>query len=135
MTFKKLYVFIFACTVYSLLHGLSSCNKQVLCFGAGCLIVVASPSWGAGAQKRGSQILELASLQVVAHVLRCPTPCGNFPNQVSDPCPLHWKVISTTGPPKKFNINFKFTKYYKLQTLLSGLVLKWSMGGSFSKYV
>ena len=29
-----------------------------------------------------------------AHGLSCPTACGTFPDQGSNPCPLHWQVES-----------------------------------------
>ena len=39
---------------------------------------------------------------VVAHGLSCSVACGIFPDQRSNPCPLHWPGgFSTTGPPKK----------------------------------
>ena len=31
---------------------------------------------------------------VVAHGLRCSTACGIFPDQGSNPCPLHWQADS-----------------------------------------
>ena len=31
---------------------------------------------------------------VVAHGLSCSTSCGIFPDQGSNPCPLHWQVDS-----------------------------------------
>ena len=33
----------------------------------------------------------LASV-VVAHRLSCPAACGIFPDQGSNPCPLHWQA-------------------------------------------
>ena len=38
---------------------------------------------------------------VVAHGLCCSAACGIFPDQGSNPCPLHWQADSTTVPPGK----------------------------------
>ena len=38
---------------------------------------------------------------VVAHRPSCSAACGIFPDQGSNPCPLHWH--STTAPPGKPN--------------------------------
>ena len=39
---------------------------------------------------------------VVAHGLSCSAACGIFPDQGSNPCPLHWQADSlTTAPPGK----------------------------------
>ena len=35
-----------------------------------------------------------ASVIVVAHRLSCPTACGIFPDQGSNPCLLRWQVAS-----------------------------------------
>ena len=32
--------------------------------------------------------------EVAAHRLSCSEACGIFPDQGSDPCPLHWQVDS-----------------------------------------
>ena len=38
---------------------------------------------------------------VVVHLLSCSTACGIFPDQGSNPCPLHWRVDSQPLPPGK----------------------------------
>ena len=40
--------------------------------------------WSAGSRHVGSV--------VVAHGLSCSVACGIFPDQGSNPCPLHWQV-------------------------------------------
>ena len=40
----------------------------------------------------GLQWLQHSSSVVVAHGLSCCTPCGIFPDQGSNLCPLHWQV-------------------------------------------
>ena len=65
-----------------------SCGEWGLLFVAvrELLIVVASccGAWALGAW---------ASV-VVARELSCPVACGIFPDQGSNPCPLHWQVDS-----------------------------------------
>ena len=38
---------------------------------------------------------------IVAHGPSCSAACGIFPDQDSNPCPLHWQADSTTAPPGK----------------------------------
>ena len=39
---------------------------------------------------------------IVAHGPSCSVACGIFPDQGSNPCPLHWQAdFSTTAPPGK----------------------------------
>ena len=49
---------------------------------------------------------------VVAHGPSCSTACGIFPDQGSNPCPLHWQADSQPlrhwGSPGYFNISFSF---------------------------
>ena len=42
--------------------------------------------WSTGSRRAGSV--------VVAHGPSCSTACGIFPDQGSNPCPLHWQVYS-----------------------------------------
>ena len=51
--------------------------------GAGCLIVAASVA-EPGLQSAGSV--------VVVDRLSCPVACEIFPDQGSNPCPLHWQA-------------------------------------------
>ena len=39
-------------------------------------------------------LLQSAGSVVVAHGLSCPVACGIFPDQGSNPCPLHWQADS-----------------------------------------
>ena len=52
--------------------------------------------WGTGSRRAGSA--------VVAHGPSCSAACGIFPDQGSNPCPLHWQVDSQPlrhqGSPK-----------------------------------
>ena len=96
------WVFVAACGVFS------SCSEQGLLFVAvhGLLIVVASLVAEHGLQAHGlkqlwhkSSVVVARGLQsagsvVVAHGLSCSMACGIFPDQGSNPCPLHWQTDS-----------------------------------------
>ena len=58
-----------------------------------------SSSWCTGLSLSQSLLLRStgsrrAGSVVVAHGLSCSTACGIFPDQVSNPCPLHWQADS-----------------------------------------
>ena len=53
---------------------------------AGLLLSRPLPLWSTGSRRAGSV--------VVAHGLRCSAACGIFPDQGSNPCPLHWQADS-----------------------------------------
>ena len=59
----------------------------------GLLIAVASLVEH-GLQARGLQQPWRTGSVVVAQGLSCPAACGIFPDQGSNPCPLHWQVDS-----------------------------------------
>ena len=64
---------------------------------------------GTGSRRAGSVI--------VAHGLSCSAACGIFPDQGSNPCPLHWQADSQPlhhqgSPPKLFyNLESSFFGY------------------------
>ena len=53
---------------------------------------------------------------VVAHGLSCSTACGIFPDQGSNPCPLHWQADSQPlchqGSPWNSVLSFKILGKY-----------------------
>ena len=57
--------------------------------------------WSTGSRGAGSV--------VVAHGPSCSTACGIFPDQGSNPCPLHWQADSQPlchqGSPEKYLLN------------------------------
>ena len=68
------------------------------CSGFSCCRVWALGAWASVVVAHrlsscGSQALE-HRLGIVAHGLSCSTACGIFPDQGSNPCPLHWQVDS-----------------------------------------
>ena len=73
----------------------SSCGERGLLFVVvrGLLIAVASLVEH-GLQARGLQQMWCAGSVVWAHGLSCSAACGIFPDQGSNPCPLHWQADS-----------------------------------------
>ena len=69
-------------------RAFSSCGKWGLLFIAvrGPLTIAASLVGSTGSRHAGSV--------VVAHGPSCSTACGIFPDQGSNPCPLHWQAYS-----------------------------------------
>ena len=94
-------------------RALSSCSEQgpLLVAVRGPLIAAASPvaehrlqargpqpSWHTGSAAVVRGLLSTGSV-VVAHGLSCYAACGIFPDQGSNPCPLHWQTDSQPLPP------------------------------------
>ena len=87
--------------VFAAARGLfSSCCEQGLLFFKvrGLLLAVASLVAEHELQGHGRVVvargLQSAGSVVVAHGLRCSAACGIFPDQGSNPCPLHWQADS-----------------------------------------
>ena len=82
------YLFLAALGLCCYAWAFSSCGERGLLFVAvrGLLIVVASLVAEHGLRSAGSV--------VVAHGLSCSAACGIFPDQGSNPCPLHWQADS-----------------------------------------
>ena len=111
-------------------RALSSCSEQGLFFVVVCglLIVVASLVAEQGLQARELQQLWHAGPVVVAHGLSCSAACGIFPDQGSNPCPLHFcrRILNhcaTREVPHVF-----FIRVLQFQLLHLGL---WSIFRSF----
>ena len=91
-------------------RAFSSCGKRGPLFIAvrGHLLLRSTGSRRAGSVvvARGPQI---AGSVVVAHGLSCSTACGIFPDQGSNPCPLHWQADSQPlrhqGNPYRYIFN------------------------------
>ena len=71
------------------------------CGGFSCCGARALGAWASVVVARG---LQSADSVVVAHGLSCSAACGIFPDQGSNPCPLHWQADSQPlghqGSPK-----------------------------------
>ena len=80
--FKKFlfYLCIFGCA-----------GSLLLCMGFSCSLW-ASPCSGFCCCR--AEALGYMGSVVVAHRLSCPTACGIFPDQVLNPCLLHWQADS-----------------------------------------
>ena len=50
--------------------------------------------WSTGSRHKGFSICGVRASVVVAHGLSCSAACGIFPDQGSNPCPLHWQAYS-----------------------------------------
>ena len=88
---KKFYLFIYfwLCWVFVSVRGLSLVaasggHSSSRCTG----LSLSRPLllWSTGSRRAGSAI--------VAHGPSCSAACGIFPDQGSNPCPLHWQVDS-----------------------------------------
>ena len=96
------YLFSFGCVGSLLLHAgflqllrvgaTPRCSARTShCGGPSCCRVRAPGAWASVVVARR---LQSAGSVVVAHGLRCSAACGIFPDQGSNPCPLHWQADS-----------------------------------------
>ena len=72
----------------------SSYRKQGLLFTAVCRLLIEVASLAGGALT-----LNIWASVVVAHRLSSSVACGIFPDQESNPCPLHWGHYTTRYVP------------------------------------
>ena len=84
-----IYLFIWVCWVFVSVRGLSLVvasggHSSSRCVGLSLSRPLLLRS--TGSRHAGSV--------VVAHGLNCSTACGIFPDQGSNPCPLHWQADS-----------------------------------------
>ena len=102
-----MYLFLAVLGLRCCTRAFSSCGKRGLLFVVvrGFLIAVASRCGAQALGVRASVVvarglssvargLQSAGSVVVAHGLSCSVPCGIFPDQGSNPCPLHWQADS-----------------------------------------
>ena len=76
---KIIYLFLIALGFHCHEWAFSSCTQASHCNGFSCC----------GAQALGAQ-----ALSVKRHEFSCSEACGIFPEQGSNPCPLHWQSDS-----------------------------------------
>ena len=91
-----IYLILWLCWVFVSVQGLS----LVAASGGH------SSSWCAGLSLSRPLLLRStgsrrAGSVIMAHWPSCSAACGTFPDQGSNPCPLHWQADSTTAPPGK----------------------------------
>ena len=85
----NLFIYFWLCWVFVSVRGLSLVaasggHSSLRCAGL-------SLSWPLLLRSRGSR---RAGSAVVAHGPSCSAACGIFPDQGSNPCPLHWQADS-----------------------------------------
>ena len=87
--FIYLFIYLWLCWVFVSVQRLSLVaasggHSSLRC--AGLLLSRPLLLWSTSSRHAGSV--------VVAHGLSCSTACGVFPDQGSNPCPLHWQADS-----------------------------------------
>ena len=87
--FIYLFIYFWLCWVFVSVRGLSPVaasggHSSSRC--AGLSLPRSLPLQSTGSRRAGSV--------VVAHGLSCSVACGIFPDQGSNPCPLHWQADS-----------------------------------------
>ena len=99
-----LFIYLWLCWVFVSVRGLSPAAASGGHSSSRCAGL--SPSRPLLLRSTGSR---RAGSEVVAHGLSCSAACGIFPDQGSNPCPLHWQADSQPlrhqGSP--INIFFK----------------------------
>ena len=99
-----LFIYFWLCWVFVSVRGLSLVaasggHSSSRCAG----LSLSRPLWlrSTGSRRAGSVI--------VAHGPSCSVACGIFPDQSSNPCPLHWQADSQAlrhqGSPKSCSFN------------------------------
>ena len=88
--FLKFYLFIYGCVGSSFLcEGFLWLRQVGATLHRGCAGL--SLSWPLSLRSTGSRC---AGSVIVAHGPSCSAACGIFPDQGSNPCPLHWQADS-----------------------------------------
>ena len=102
-----LFIYLWLCWVFVSVRGLSLVAASGGHSSSWC--VGLSLSWPLLFRSTGSR---RAGSVIVAHSPRCSAACGIFPDQDSNPCPLHWQADSQPlrhqGSPKWLIFNHIF---------------------------
>ena len=89
--FNFIYLFIY----FWLLLGLHCCTWAFLWLRrAGATLRCSVQASHCSGFSCGARALGVQASVVVAHGLSCSAACGIFPDQGSNPCPLHWQADS-----------------------------------------
>ena len=86
---KNLFTYFWLCWVFVSVQGPSPVAASGVHSSSWCAGL--SPSWPLLLRSTGSR---RAGSVVVAHGPNCSAACGIFPDQGSNPCPLHWQADS-----------------------------------------
>ena len=89
MLFIYLFIYLWLCCVFISVRGLSVVAASGAHSSSRCAGV--SLSWPLLLRSTGSR---RAGSVIVAHGPSCSAACGIFPDQGSNPCPLHWQADS-----------------------------------------
>ena len=84
-----LFIYLWLCWVFVSVRGLSPVAASAGYSSSRCAgLSLSRPLllWSTGSRRAGSA--------TVAHGPSCSTACGIFPDQGSNPCPLHWQADS-----------------------------------------
>ena len=101
--FKKNFIYLWLCWVFVSVRGLSLVaasggHSSSRCVGLSLSRPLLLRS--TGSRRAGSVVM--------AHVPSCAAACGIFPDQGSNPCPLHWQADSQPlchqGSPKIYSL-------------------------------
>ena len=105
--FIYLFIYFWLCWVFVSVRGLSLVAASGGHYSSRCAgLSLSRPLllWSTGSRRAGSV--------VVAHGPSCSTACGIFPDQGSNPCPLHWQADSQPlrhqGSPNVFFVKISF---------------------------
>ena len=118
LNFIYLFIYLWLCWVFVSVRGLSPVaasggHSSSRCAGLSLLRPLLLRS--TGSRRTGSVI--------VAHGLSCSVACGIFPDQGSNPCPLHWQADSQ--PLRHQGSPIYYWIYTVWQALSKMLGLKW----------
>ena len=113
-SFIHLFIYLWLCWVFVSVRGLSPVaasggHSSSRCTG----LSLSRPLllWSTGSRRAGSV--------VVAHGPSYSAACGIFPDQGSNPCPLHWQADSQPlrhqGSPAYVFLNYSFLQVYAQQ--------------------
>ena len=111
-----LFIYFWLCWVFVSVRGLSLVAASGGHSSSRCMgLSLSQPllMWSTGSRRTGSA--------VVAHGPSRSAACGIFPDQGSNPCPLHWQADSQplhhqgSPCPGTFNVDNKHTLIYNVQ--------------------
>ena len=82
--------FVAACGLSLVVASGGYCSLRCVGFSLWWLLLL----WSTGSRRAGFTSFNTAGSVVVVHWLCCSAACGIYPDQGSNPCPLHWQADS-----------------------------------------
>ena len=93
--FLSTFFFIIIIFLFMAVLGLHFCVRAFFsCGKQGPLFIAVRGPLTIAASLFAEHSLQMRRLSSVAHGPRCSVACGIFPDQGSNPCPLHWQADS-----------------------------------------